>query len=265
MTRDEYIAMKAVSQSALKDLLRSPQYYYQKRIAKTIPDQPPSKSQMFGTAVEDHLRLGGRHRFVRLPSDIKARRGKKYLEWRDTLPADSEVLTTREWDEARLSDLNKVAQQVAAHGKAHEVIQGAEWHFRHAWDMCGVECKDEIDIVYRGRLIVEMKTTRDESPAAFARDVDNLGYDLQAAWHRECYRAATGKTLPVAWLVIRNSDPFNVEMYDAERFIAGGMAKLIGALKDLIRRRPDHPEDWWSPTHGKVVTLEPPKWYRYAG
>jgi len=75
-------------------------------------------------------------------------------------------------------------------------------------DVGNVKIKGRIDLLAwdsnNDNIIIDLKTTQDASPAAFARDVVNFKYHLQAAWYmrltgaKKFYIVAQEKDLPCA-------------------------------------------------------------------
>jgi hypothetical protein len=57
-------------------------------------------------------------------------------------------------------------------------------------------------------VILELKTTGDVRPRAFARTRKRFGYDLQAAHYVDAVRRLTGRTLRFAFIAVELAPPF---------------------------------------------------------
>lgn len=259
MTSEEYRKHPGINQSALKVLGESPQLFYERYIAKTLAEREPTPAMKFGTAVENYLRTGS-HGFICLPDDIRARRGKEYEAWKATIDPTLQVVTKTEWNELRLNDLEKVKRNVDEHPRASQLISEGDWHKHLFWEYEEIgQCKAELDLVWQNKIIADVKTAADTTPEGFARQALNLGYHIQAAWYTGAYLRCHGAILPFVFIVIKNSEPYNVETYTlSEQFITLASQKIMRLSEEYVRRRDSN--DWHTDTHGTIATIEPPKW-----
>lgn len=136
------------------------------------------------------------------------------------------------------------------------------------YDTCSAEqtfVKDEGKVKIKGRIdlmlwdsnnetsIVDLKTTQDASPAAFARDVVNFKYHLQAAWYmrltgaKKFYIIAQEKDLPCANRVYTLDE---AALAEGNRLMDEALALYAQCVAF----------DSW-PTYTKdITTLSLPKW-----
>ena len=94
----------------------------------------------------------------------------------------------------------------------------------------GLRCKARIDKVVSDNLLVDMKTSRDA--ADFEKAVLNYGYDRQAAFYLDGWRAATGHFAQFAFAVVESEAPHGVRAAPASAgVIVSGRRKYQEALQ----------------------------------
>ena len=86
------------------------------------------------------------------------------------------------------------------------------------WDDAetGIRCKARIDRYAAGTIGVDIKTTANASPSAFAKSVFDYGYHRQVAWYADGFFAVTGKATPFVIVAVENSAPWAVCVYRLE-------------------------------------------------
>jgi hypothetical protein len=80
---------------------------------------------------------------------------------------------------------------------------------------------------FTAEIILELKTTGDVRPRAFARTRKRFGYDLQAAHYVDAVRRLTGRTLHFAFIAVELQPPFYAWVHELSR------ADLTGAAAEL--------------------------------
>ena len=94
----------------------------------------------------------------------------------------------------------------------------------------GLRCKARIDKVVSDNLLVDMKTSRDA--ADFEKTVLNYGYDRQAAFYLDGWRAATGHFAQFAFAVVESEAPHGVRAAPVSAgVIVSGRRKYQEALQ----------------------------------
>lgn len=86
------------------------------------------------------------------------------------------------------------------------------------WDdkETGIRCKARIDRYAAGRIGVDIKTTANASPGAFAKSVFDYGYHRQMAWYADGFYAITGKATPFVIVAVENESPWAACCYRLE-------------------------------------------------
>lgn len=109
-------------------------------------------------------------------------------------------------------------------------------------------------------MIVDLKTTADPRPSAFARSVVNYGYDLQREWYRTLHRLTQGGEAPdFLHVVVGKEAPYLVGVYRFDPlFEEIGKAKVRTALDTYAQCVK---WDQWPGLPEQVTTLDAPSWY----
>ena len=223
ITRANYEAHPGVSQSELRDLARSPAHYYAIRIARTVP-RAESSAMRIGSAL---------HALVLEP--IEFQRGYVVQSWdartkegkaaRDAAMASGRVVLDS--DDARA--VAGMGEALSRHADASRILaQRTHTEYPMTWrdDASGLRCKGRIDCLatIAGRAaIVDIKTTTDASPDAFARSIATYGYHVQAAHYLAGMRANGASVDGFVILAVESRAPYGVAVYelDAEALEVG--------------------------------------------
>lgn len=202
MNDQEYRALEALNYSGAKFLLRSPGHY-RSSLTEEKKDTP---AMQLGRVV--HLAALQpdtiAERVVVLPSvDRRTKDGKAaYEAAMASVKEGQEVVSQEMFDDAkRIAD----AARIAIKSINYDICQAEQAFVK---DVGSVKIKGRIDLMVwdsnNETSIIDLKTTQDASPAAFARDVVNYKYHLQAAWYmrltgaKKFYIVAQEKELPCA-------------------------------------------------------------------
>lgn len=117
-----------------------------------------------------------------------------------------------EWDIARY-----VRDAIFRHAPAAELLRIgiAEQTIFFDDDETGVACKCRPDwLATDARFVVDLKTSRDASPAGFGRSAWSYRYDVQAAFYYDGLTAATGELYDgFAFIASEKERPFAVKVY----------------------------------------------------
>lgn len=221
----DYLAIEALSPSGAGKLLRSPAHY------RAYRDAPETDTPAFrlGRAVHA-LGLEGRdayrERFAVAPEGIDRRTkiGKEAWAAFEVEAAGKTILTA---NEAQM--VEAMGASLAAHALIPSLLQGGEAETSMFWDDpdTGAQCKGRPDFArLADGTILDMKTTLDASPGAFARACVNYGYGVQAAAYRAGARAWGFDVMDYLLLAVEKSPPFACAVY-----------RLPDAALELGRRR----------------------------
>lgn len=182
------------------------------------------------------------------------RQGKAWEAFElEQLDAGKSIITQKEYDTAiAIRDAVRNHAPAMAHlrdGLAEQTIQ---------WDFAGgFKCKGRAD--YIGASIVDLKSTKDASPRAFAAACARYGYFGQAAWYSDGLYRATGVRKPFVIVAVESSPPHIVQVYRiAGAALEHGRNQYIELLArlDYCQR-----ENFWGGYSQEAeLDLEVPSW-----
>ncbi len=130
-------------------------------------------------------------------------------------------------------------------------------------EMEGRKVKCRFDLI-GGGMGLDYKSTVSANPKDFVKNAINLGYDLQAAWYMDCYKAATGEDLDSFVFLAQEKTPnylFSLVEFNADSiFIEKGRDKYLKALA----RYDTYKESGLTSYDGHVLNGEDllPGWYQ---
>lgn len=226
----EYRALDAISQSNLKEILRSPSHYK----ARLSAPHDPTPAMILGTAI---------HTMILEPDLVeksivvapKFGRSKGDLEAKELFHVEHSgklILTQDQFDQASGAASavykNKLAKQILSCGRNEQSFVWTD-------PETGVKCKSRPDVVRDGHILVDVKSTADASLAAFQKSIANFKYHFQAAWYLDGVGRVTGEKYDqFVFIVVETKAPHGVAIYAInEPTINAGHALTRHALKKL--------------------------------
>lgn len=188
----------------------------------------------------------------------KVRRGKEWEAFElEQTRAGKSILSAKEQREA-------IGIRDAVHGNAtaRKYLTGGVAEFSMFWELGTVpytfQCRGRGD--YLSPLaIVDLKSTKDASPKAFANSCARYGYFGQAAWYSDGYERITGKRLPYKIIAVESSSPYVVQVYNVpEADLAKGREQyqtLLGKLDYCTKSG-----FWCGYSEQEEIDIEMPQW-----
>lgn len=108
-------------------------------------------------------------------------------------------------------------------------------------------------------ILVDLKTTRNPRPTAWARDAANLDYAVQAAWYLTQWKAITGEDADFIHVLVGVTAPHLVSVVRMnESFLAAGYARMRRALDTLNICQVF---STWPAYSDTITEITPPAWY----
>jgi hypothetical protein len=203
MPAEQYHSAKALSKSGLDQFRKSPAHFRSWQDGATKNESTPAME--FGTAVhmailEPSLFI---ERYTKFVGDRRTKDGKAAYE--AVLSSGKTPLNEEQWE-----SINGAAAAVHAHPTASpsldnintEVSVFANW---------GTRVKARIDGMTDSH-IIDIKTTQDASPKAFAKSIAQFNYHVQAAW----YQRITGIERFI-FIAVEKEAPFGVACYELDQ------------------------------------------------
>ena len=168
------------------------------------------------------------------------------------------LLTSGDYDTGLL-----MRDAVHADARINAIITGSAAQIEHSgfWidEETGVLCKCRPDL-YRPDLgiMLDLKSTTDAHPNAFARSVISYGYHTQEAWYAGGYRALQQNVEGFVFLAVEKTDPFVCALYELPpSIVAEGQAI---ARKALARYAECAAADQWPGYSGEITELTFKRW-----
>jgi hypothetical protein len=205
VTFEEYVAIKALNFSTLKEVQRSPLHYLHRVENGREDTSSLALGRAFHTAVLEPDRF---------PIDYvvfhgKRRHGKDWDAFdlantgRTILRLDEYETVLAMRDAVRRSP---IAMRYLQGGRAEQTITWTE-------RVNGVElpCKARLD--YIGDAIADLKSTKDAGAREFGRTAARFGYHLQLTWYRRGARAALGLEPSLKLIAAETTKPHDVAVY----------------------------------------------------
>lgn len=206
-TNAEYHADPAVSASHLHAVAASPFHYWKRFLDPNRPAVEPTAAMRLGTLVHcavlepDELAL----RYAIAP-DRRTKEGK-------TAAAEFEAAGIEPVSAADMATAIAMRDAVRSHPDAAALLNDGKAEQSFWWDdqLSGLRCKCRPDWMTGGTTLVDLKTTTDASPAAFAKSIAHWRYHVQA----DHYRAGTFAERFV-FIAVEKTYPYAVGVYQLD-------------------------------------------------
>ena len=266
----DYHAIKALSNSSLSVLKRSPTEFYKRFVTGEMKGQE-SDAMLLGSAVHmlalEPERFDAEYRIESGPFNATTgkpfgRDTKKFEAWLDEEKNldDRKILIKSEFENSLA-----IAKAFQAHPTIAAIMASrAEKLFESEYSMeyeigdDKVEMKCKIDFVCPSeRLIVDLKTTSDPSPYAWSWSAEDFGYHRQRAIYGDAMEAKYGGDFRFLFGVVRSKEPYEAAVYelDAES-IQRGSEEYSALIQEYIDRKAT--DDWLSDWQRGVFPINVP-------
>jgi hypothetical protein len=251
ITNEQYHADPAVSASHLKAVMQSPYHYWSRYVDPNRKPVEPTAAMKLGSLA---------HCAILEPDELLQRYGVCAPRNTKAGKEQAERMTAEGMEAVTSSDMALALSMAAAvrnHRAAAALLETgkAEQSFWWTDTATGMRCKCRPDW-YQGSTIVDIKTTTDASPQAFARSVATFGYHIQAAHYLE---GLSDRCQRFVFVAVEKTYPHAVAVYelDSEALALGRTMRDNGM--DVIAAC--HAVDVW-PGYGDTIiqTISLPKW-----
>ena len=254
MTTEEYRAHPACNFSSLKALLKSPAHYQaalQNQVEETVAMR--LGTLVHGVVLEGHD-LNAIAAIKPEGLSMATKDGKAWKEAAGELP----IISLQD-----ACDIEGMSASILANPHAAHILNiSPERETPLFSTLQGVPCKALLDAHGTDGeewWIVDLKTTDDASPDAFARKVANFHYDLQA----ELYNAILSRHHQIEnrpywlWIAVEKTPPYTCAVYNANEWRQSGEEKLDRVLQSW--KECTEKNEWPQPWQG-INSLPKPKW-----
>lgn len=209
LTHAEYLSRRAVSNSLMTDLKRSPAYCWAMNINPARPKRKSTAAMLAGTLAHCMILEPDEfpHRYSIRPDgmDLRTKAGK---EWQER-QYGREPASLQQEDDA-------MAQRAAvlAVPELAEILENGEAEVSAFWtdEATGLLCKARPDWLHHrkdGRcVILDIKTTSENGPDDFGRSVNTFGYHRQAAHYIDGVEACGLDVAEFRFAIVTSAYPF---------------------------------------------------------
>lgn len=244
-----------VSASGLKEILRSPAHFQ----AYLHIERKETPALFLGTAI--HARLLEPDLFaetyVVAPGSDK--RAKEFKEF-EIANANKKILTAEQ-----AAIIEGIALNAMRHQSASALLRAGLVEHTIIWqdEETGIWLKirpDCLSVDFETGICLDVKSTEDAAPEAFAKSCVNYDYDVQAALYLEGLRAVFKRDFDFCFFPTEKKEPYGVALYGAsDDMLRRGARRVRQALRLLKQCRDSNEWPSYQPDGGYEV-LEWPRW-----
>ena len=250
ITNEQYHADPAVSASHIKAIMQSPYHYWARYVDPNRKPVEPTAAMKLGSLA--HCAILEPDELLQRYGVCGARNTKAGKEQAAAMEAEGIEAVTSSDMALALS----MATAVRNHSAAAALLKQGKAEQSFWWDdlPSGMRCKCRPDW-YHGSTVVDIKTTTDASPQAFARAVATFAYHVQAAH----YLAGLHGAERFVFVAVEKTYPHAVALYELDAdALALGRTTRDNALDVIAGCKA---ADVW-PGYGdtSIQTLSLPKW-----
>lgn len=263
VTAEQYHAVHDwIGHSMLEDLRKSPAAFCGRYVTRSIQPKEPTPAMQLGSAF--HAWLLERSEFSNLvavkPADIDRRTKIGRIEWAAFVEQSRGKAII---DEEDLEKIKRMADSVNGNGLLRDMLESAgpgEKSVRWIDQESGIQCKARFDRPLQGAAyILDVKTTEDIEPDAWARTVARFGNHRQAAHYLAGWRAVWGGKPEHFHLVFSTEEPYECLVYETDALsLELGAQQNARALRRLALCR--ETGLWTHPLADRVTTVTLPRW-----
>ena len=261
MTSEEYYSHPALSHSRLKLIERSPAHFrhwmeHQKESTDALDFgrlfhasilEPETVATDFTVAPDvDRRTKAGKEEYAKF---LKSATGKTVVS-----AADLEMVGAMS---------ASISTDDAAKSLVFEAVAGGRVEEAHLWrdQALALEMKAKADAIIRNGVVIDLKTTTDASPSAFASSIARYGYHTQAAFYARAVRAAGMDFGGFIIIAVEKTPPYAVGVYQIDSSaLAAGEARIQRWLSTYVDCLTSN--TWPGYTSGSVRFLSLPAWMK---
>ena len=262
ITGGDYHSGPGISKSHLDQAAVSGLHYWAKYIDPNREPEKATPAKILGDATHKAILEPDllTKRYIARPDGIDGRtkEGKAALAELQAQAAGRTILSADDY-----KTVVAVRDAVHRHPLASGLLKNgaAEQSFYAVDDETGELVKCRTDWLCTTGLVVDVKTTDDASPSAFARSVGNYRYHVQDAWYSDVMKAAVGEPPShFVFIAVEKEWPHAIGVYflsDEDRATGRSLAR-----RDLTRILQCRSAGIWPDFASEPVELRLPAWAR---
>ena len=254
---EDYHRWKALSNSHLSELRRSPAHLLARLRGEAKPETPALRlgRAIHAAVLEPEVFV---ERYVQAPLiDKRTKDGKE--AWAVLVEAygAGNVLSPEDY-----VTCNAMRESVWRKQAAKTLLgTEGEAELSVVWDNDGILSKaraDRMSWKLKGGTIVDLKSTQDASLAAFEKSIFNFGYHRQGAWYLQGFGARKVEVAHYCIIAVEKDPPYEVGVYRLTEEALNAGWKEIEPLLDVYRKCLETNE--WPGFPDRVVDIALPAW-----
>jgi len=253
MADGAYHAIDGASASRLKALRRSPAHMVSMNSGARSPALEFGTA--FHTAILEPFRFDELYYAAPEGIDRRTTAGKAAYQ----MMLDTNIGKTC-LSAADMAAIRGMSMGVESHPAANDMIKSrTETEISLFWESLGCPCKARIDAYsLEHRAIIDLKSTQDASPEAFARSVAQFGYHIQAAWYMSAMRLAGFDVETMVFIAVEKSEPYGTACYMLDDQAIAEGEREIARLMPMYANC--HATQIWHGYDPTIQTIHLPRW-----
>lgn len=261
MSIDDYHRHPAIGKSMLSDFATHAKLFDCRYVAKDGSPFKGTPSTDFGSMVDAWLLE--RELCVEIPSDVLSKSGSKAGgKWKDFKASNDGNILMKPSD-VRICE--RIEANIREHYDAGNLLLGdGDSQKSLFWrdPTTGLECKCRFDFV-PADVLVDLKTAKSTDPRDFANQCWFLKYFWQAAHYRRGWYEYTGEWRDFVFVVVKNSEPFDVATYSLDDEWVGLGERQIEATLRKVAECAENGR-WLPADYGRRVELRQPRFTEFG-
>lgn len=214
MPAEEYHADESIGASQLEDFRKSRRLFEARHVLKSIPPMEPTPGMKLGTLIHTRILEPDRYKesVVVAPADAPDRRSRNWWADFEALHYGKDIIKHSEGVE-----IEAIAASVHAKPWAARLLRGkGQPEFSIFWtDLeTGLNLKCRVD--WLAAISIDLKSTINPAPAAYAKSLVNLGYARKLAHYRAGISAFTGAEAEFLHVAIGTEPPYPCGCYEID-------------------------------------------------
>ena len=237
-----------LSATQLKSMAAGWRVFESEHITKTAPRQE-SAAMALGSAIHAFILEPDRFAedYAIIPQDCNDKRTKAYKDW--AAAYDGKIHLKQ--DEASIIWI--LRNQFESDKMASTLFKSGTAETEHFWESFGVKCRGKFDWL-AGPIVVDIKTCQDATDKAFARDVAQRRYDLQAAHY-----LSAGVADRFIFVACETTSPYRVRCYElGDVDLQRANEDRQSLIEEYAERRTRN--DWHEAGENELRTIFLPNW-----
>lgn len=262
LSNERYHAHSALSRSALLTFAQSPAHFWHRFLNPKAIAKSPTPAMLFGSALHSFVLEPERYNldFLELPEGSRSSTAARVIQER------AEAANCAVLPHGTTAKCHDMAKALMAHRAANKALTTAgqnEVSFFATCPESDLEVKCRCDRLTNKGWVIDLKTTINAAPDAFAKTIANYQYHVQAGFYLDVIEWATGhRPKGFIFVCVEKEAPYAVSVFRAsDAMIKAGSQKAQELLADLAKHflefGPDKP---WPAYADAITELDLPTW-----